>query len=276
MNVGILGLGEVGSALKVIISPHFTVFTRDLNHDEFQDQTIDILHVCIPYSDKFVSSLVAAIKELKPQLTIIHSTIKPGTTHEAYRQTNSNLVHSPIIGLHNAKTAGAFHHPQTLSFIDFISSAPKIIGPIDQTSYQLAHDHLTRVGLKVERFNSPLETEMAKILSTTYYGWNILFQKWVHQLCLQTDADFDQVYTRYNQHYNQVYHQSLPHVVRPVLSHHPGPIGGHCVLPNATILMDWLNDPLIDFFFKEHQRLVGLESKPSTDPKSTPDPTPNS
>ena len=53
MNIGILGLGEVGQAIKKLCLKKHRVFARDLKLDEFKDKKIDILHVCIPYSKNF-------------------------------------------------------------------------------------------------------------------------------------------------------------------------------------------------------------------------------
>src|SRR5690606_20739003 len=98
------------------------------------------------------------------------------------------------------------------------------------------------------------DTEFAKILCTTYYGWNIIFEKWIHSLSQEHNLNFDQIYTKYNKFYNQGYQESLPHVVRPVLAHHQGEIGGHCVIPNAQILHDSINDDFTKFLLTQNQK----------------------
>lgn len=246
MNVGILGLGEVGTAIKQLVSAKHQVFTRDLDFDHIKNNHIDLLHVCIPYTSKFATSVFRLISEKSPKLVIINSTVKPGTTQDLFTKTKTNLVHAPVMGI----------HPH---LYQYFFKFTKPIGAVNQTSYRLARNHFQALGVKTTRFNSPFETELAKVLSTTYYGWNILFEKWVHQLCQQHQSNFNQVYTRFNQIYNQGYRQDLPHVTRPVLKHKPGPIGGHCVIPNAAIIDQWLDDDLIKFFIQQNRRL----SKPS-------------
>lgn len=249
MNIAVLGLGEVGSAVKKLVSQKHQVFVRELKFDEISKNPIDLLHICIPYinQDQFIGPVLSTIQELKPQLTIINSTVKPGTTQYLYQQTNANLVHAPIMGV----------HPH---LYEYFFKFTKFIGPVNQTSLDLARQHFEDLGVKTEKFDSPFETELAKILSTTYYGWNVLFEKWVHKLSVDHQANFDQVYTRFNQNYNQGYKQERPEVVRPILKHIPGPIGGHCVLPNAKIINLWLQDDFTTFIDIQNQKLAESDS----------------
>lgn len=259
MNIGILGLGEVGSAIKQLVDTKHQTFVRELDYDHIKDQSIDILHVCIPYTPKFVDLVSEAIKDIKPQLAIVSSTVKPGTTQQIHQNTGVNMAHTPFMGVHPIKPDGQFRHPSDsaaeLRLFDYFSKFPKVIGPVNEESYRLANDHFQGLGLKTVRFDSPLNSELAKILSTTYYGWNIIFEKWVYSLCQDNQANFDQVYTQYNTYYNQGYANDLPHVTRPVLSHHQGEIGGHCVIPNAKILDDWLSDAFTDFLLEQNRKL---------------------
>ncbi len=257
-NVAILGQGEVGQAIKQLVETKYPVFTREIDYDNIKDNPIDILHVCIPYSDKFETIIEDIINELKPRLTIINSTVKPGATQNIHQKTQANLAHTPFMGVHPVKPGKQFQHPessQSLHLFDYFTRFTKFIGPVNQQSGQLAQDHFESLGIKTQKFNNSTETELAKILSTTYYGWNILFEKWVHSLCQQNDLEFDNVYTKYNLNYNQGYQDILPHVVRPVLKHHQGEIGGHCVIPNAEIIQDWLKDDFTGFMLDQNKKL---------------------
>lgn len=248
MNIGILGLGEVGSALKKLTATKHQVYVRELAFDEIADHPIDILHVCIPFTPKFMSLVTKAVKEIKPQLVIINSTVMPGTTDELFRLTGIGAVHAPILGIHP-------------NLYEYLFKFVKPLGAVNQDSYRQAKSHFESLGVKTEKFASPLDTELAKIMETTYYGWVILFQKWVHQVCATKGANFDQVYTRFNQIYNQGYSEDLPHVARPILKHQPGEIGGHCVIPNATIIQDWLQDDFTKFMLTQNQRLAKSHAK---------------
>jgi hypothetical protein len=86
-----------------------------------------------------------------------------------------------------------------------------------------------------------------KLVSTTYYGHNIVFAKKVYELCKELfpgdrpDETFDRVYTHANKTYNNGYTVlNKPDVIRPTLMPpeffgHKG-IGGHCQIPNAVLL----------------------------------------
>ena|SRR3989344_4182128 len=241
MNIGILGLGEVGSAIKQLCAQKYSVFGRTRHIDELTGQSIDLLHVCIPYTQDFESIVVAAITELKPKLVIIDSTIKPGTSQSIYNQTQIDIVHAPINGI----------HPHLYKYLKKFT---KPLGATSETAYQLAKQHFEELGVPTVKFDSPFETELAKVLCTTYYTWNILYEKWVHEISNENNANFDQVYTQWNALYNQGYQKSKPNVRRPVLRHMPGPIGGHCLLPNLNILKNWLNDDFINFMLEKNSQ----------------------
>jgi len=241
MNIGILGLGEVGQAIKQLCEQKHTVYGRTHTLDELTGKGIDVLHVCIPYTPEFETTVIATIAKLKPKLVIIDSTVEPGTTASIFKKTQTDLVHAPINGI----------HPHLYKYLkEFV----KPLGATSETAYHQAKMHFEELGVKTVRFDSPFETELAKVLCTTYYAWNILYEKWVHELALTNNANFNQVYTQWNELYNQGYQKSKPNVHRPILRHMPGPIGGHCLLPNLNILKNWLNDDFINFMLEKNSQ----------------------
>jgi UDP-N-acetyl-D-mannosaminuronate dehydrogenase len=106
------------------------------------------------------------------------------------------------------------------------------------------------MGIKSHICKDSKTTEYAKLLDTTYYGMCIAFHSDVAQLCENEDVDFDEVMTLYNQSYNKGYITlGKENVVRPVL-YPTKKIGGHCVVPNALILKDYMNTKIIDSILK--------------------------
>lgn len=241
MTVGIIGVGEVGTAIRKLCRKKHKVYGRTRRSDELKGKSVDVLHLCYPYTDTFVQTAVNAIRELKPSLVINESSVKPGTTEEICKKTRVSIVHSPVIG----------RHP---GIYQYLFETEKIIGPADEKSYRKAKKYYEDLGLKTIRFKSPLESEMAKLLCTTYYGWSIIFEKFVHRICEQFGADFKEVYTKLNELYNRCYRKTMPHVRRPILKHMPGPIGGHCVIPNAKILNEWLGDEFTTFLLIQNEK----------------------
>jgi len=238
MNVGVLGLGEVGTTIKMLAAHKYPTYGRSLEIDEIGRKKIDTLHICIPYSEKFVEVVVATIKELKPRLVIINSTVKVGTTSEIGEKTNCLLAHSPVRGVHPDLYGG-------------LKTIKKMIGGIDEVSSVQTAKHFGKLGVKTFSCESPEATELGKLLSTTYYAWNIVFQKEAHKLCEENGVDPLVSYDIFNLTYNDGYEKlGKPHVVRPTLKQVDGKIGGHCLTDNAKILG---NNPLSKFILERNE-----------------------
>jgi UDP-N-acetyl-D-mannosaminuronate dehydrogenase len=253
LSVGIIGIGEVGNAVLELLQDKFKVFRKDVEFDEIEGNEIDYLHVCIPYIKDFEKTVGDLIKKYNPQLTVIHSTVGVGATKKIYQYTKKPIVHSPTRGDHK-------------NFVNDLKTFIKYIGPIDKESTILAKKHLREIGFKVEIMNNPEETELGKLLDTTYYGWNILFTKLVGKLCEEKNLSFENVYTKFNQSYNKGYKKTKPNVLRPVLTYkherdNKGGIGGHCVIEN-TVLLDQLYElPLTKFIIREDAKLKSSGKK---------------
>lgn len=223
-NVGIIGFGQIGQAIKELASKKYRVYALDINLDEIKDNKIDILHLCFPFSKSFIKNAVGYINKIKPQLVIIESTVAPGTTQKIAKKIKTEICHSPVRGV----------HPHLL---EGVKTFEKYIGPASPNSAKMASKYYRSLGVKVKIFDNSLTSELAKIMCTTYYGWNIIFEKEMYKLCQKTGANFDQAYTTWNKTYNKGFSKlGMKYVVRPVLKHVDGPIGGHCVVPNCEIL----------------------------------------
>ena len=95
-RVGIIGYGEIGSSLaKVYQEKGLVPMIRDLNVNTIHGK-IDILDICLPYGENFISTVNSYIDLYLPKLTIIHSTVPVGTT----KQISRPVVHSPVRGVH--------------------------------------------------------------------------------------------------------------------------------------------------------------------------------
>lgn len=214
----VIGLGEVGGSLKRVLEEMFEVDGIDAN-SEPTGKKYDYVHICFPYSSNFTRIAKLYIKRyLKPGgVVLVHSTVRYGTT----RRLGPNAVHSPIRGVHPNIAAG-------------IKTFTKYFGGKEAMRAALPFADL-KIPTKV--IDLPEATEALKLWDTTYYGWNIIFQKEMWDFCLKNDIPFDFVYTEANKSYNEGYKKlGKEHVIRPVLAHMTGPIGGHCVVPNAKLL----------------------------------------
>ncbi len=235
-KIGILGYGEVGRAIAKF---YHTPKIKDLKRDDGLIG-VDILNVCIPWSKKFPGIAEKEIKRIKPRLTIIHSTIAPGTTKKLSKKFSGRVVHSPIRGVHPNLYEG-------------IKTFIKYIGADDKKAGNMAKKHLESLGIKTRVFYPSLTTEIGKILDTSYYGVIIAWHGEMKEICDKFNVDFKKSVTDFNKTYNDGYLKlKMNNVVRPVL--YPPPnniIGGHCIVENAEILKSYCKKgPAIDLVLK--------------------------
>lgn len=228
---GIIGFGEIGSSIsslyeKMGIKPKIFDTNNLFTQDDLS--SCDTIHICFPYGEGFVENVVKYVQKYSPNLVIIHSTVDVGTTRKIEEQIDGilDICHSPIRGLHPNLAKG-------------IQTFPAFIGTDSFETFkrvsQIYHDVLKVPS--VFWCNKYETTELAKLLDTTYYGICVAFHKEAKELCEKYKVPFEEVMTRYNQSYNEGYSTlGKPNVVRPVLLDVPGPIGGHCVVPNSKIL----------------------------------------
>lgn len=244
-TVGILGYGEIGKAMaKISEEAGLNVLIREIDYDNIGKNKIDYLHINIPEINPkaFIKIVTKNIKELKPKLVIINSTTTTGITRKIFNATGIPIVHSPVIGV----------HPHLYESIKLIF--PKIIGAVDDVSLALAKKHLKSLGLKIEVYDSAENSEAAKLLDLTYFAWNIIFCKWMSKIAEDLNLNFEQIYTRQNQIYNEGYKKLLPFVIRPILKPVKGPIGGHCTISDVKMFDKFHKSNFTQFILKENQK----------------------
>lgn len=225
-KIGILGFGETGQAIaKFYRNPLIKDLKRD---DDLTD--VEILNVCIPWSDRFTEIAKKEIRTIKPKLTIIHSTVMPRTIEKI----GGMVVHSPIRGIHPYLCQG-------------IRTFVKYIGADNKKAGQLAKEHLEGLGIKTKVFYPSVTTELGKLFSTSYYGLCIAWHGEMKKICDELNVDFDQAVTDFNKTYNEGYTKlGKKNVIRPVLYPPKNGIGGHCIVLNAKILQKFLETKAID------------------------------
>lgn len=238
-KIGIIGYGEIGRSIDQIYkNKGFCPEIKDFNVNG--DLTnCDYLHICIPYTDSFVDIITDYVRQYSPKIVIINSTVQVGTSNRIYYITNVPVVHSPIRGIHP-------------NLVDGIMTFKMFIGSTVSSALVKVYELYEYLGLKnIVSCDKSETTELAKLLDTTYYGLCIAFHKDVKELCNKFNLNFDQVMTEYNKSYNQGYTQlGKQNVVRPVLQDMLGPIGGHCVVPNAEILSNIWDSKVLDCILK--------------------------
>lgn len=223
LKIGILGYGEIGKAIAQFYkNPKIKDLTRN---DGLEN--LDVLHICIPWSNNFCNIACKEIKSARPKLTIIHSTLALGETKKIISKLPKDLkqvVHSPVRGVHPFLQKG-------------IKTFVKYIGAENKKSGLLAESHLNKLGIKTKLFVPSTLSEALKLWDTTQYGWMIVLNKAIKEWCLKNKIDFEAIYIEANKTYNEGYKKlGRNEVQRPHLKYMKGKIGGHCVIPNCKIL----------------------------------------
>lgn len=230
-TIGILGYGEIGKSVARFYQnkERFNLLVKDRKIDQFAEQKLDVLNIAIPYfSEKqFIDAVVKVIKKNKPGLVIVHSTIVPGTTKKLIQKTKARVIHSPVRGVHPKLYEGI------KTFIKFIGTEDMKIG-------EMVKKHFHSIGIKNVKVLKPAAaTELNKLIDTTYYAHCIVFTDYVEQIFKKYHIPFE-AFQDFNLSYNDGYKKlGKPNVARPTLyppSKTNRKIGGHCQIPNATIL----------------------------------------
>lgn len=229
MNTLIVGNGEIGSSLKNIFAKKYKVYTKDIAPNNDIPDGIDVMHIAFPYSRMFTKNVKSYIKKYKPKYTIIHSTVALGTSKKC------KAYYSPVRGIHP-------HLEQSLGiFVKYL--APRC---------EYLVEYFKNVGVNIEEHDSRESLEAMKLYCTTVYGLNIIAEREIYNFCKKHNLDFDMVYTKSNQTYNEGYEKlGFPQYTRYNLKHHDGKIGGHCVIPNCELL----KTDISKFILKQNKKL---------------------
>jgi len=246
-TVLVVGLGEVGRALFELFkeSGKFDVYGFDIDEGKMRSvvgdvklsKVFDVMHVCYPCSDQesFVKVTVDYMRRFKPKLTIIDSTVAPGTTQKIFEETKSLVVHSPVRGMHKSL--------ETMKRDILFWS--KYVGGATPEAAELAKKHFEELGLKVKVLRSPVETELAKLFETIYRAWMIVCFQEMHRISRHFGADFDEVV-------DMIEDIHRVHFNKPL--HYPGVIGGHCLIPNTELLLKVYDSEFLRLILKSNEK----------------------
>ena len=227
MNSLIIGKGEVGKSLYSLLSKVYTCYIQDKDSDYCGD--IDVLHICFPYSKDFVGDVKDYIEIYRPNYTVIHSTVPVGTS------TQCGAFYSPIRGKHPDLEKGL------KTFVKYL--APR-------STY--LKKYFANTGIKVRLADLTNDLEALKLFDTAQYGISIIVQKLIYRYCKDLALDFNIVYTDANKTYNEGYAVlGLKNVIRPILKHKEGKIGGHCVIQNC----DLISSPITNFIKRQNKEI---------------------
>jgi len=194
-------------------------------------QPCAVMHICYPFNvNDFIGTTVGYIMKYNPTLTIINSTVSPGTTRKVQEAVGDNqpVAFSPVRGKH-AKMES-----------DMILYRKFVGAPLEKAA-QLALDHFSQAGFKTAKFRTPELAEISKLLETTYFGMLIAWAQEMERVAERYGSTFAEV----NAFIEEI--DFLPsHIF-------PGPIGGHCVMPNIAILQTEVESKFANLIVESNQ-----------------------
>ena len=211
MNIGIVGQGYVGTAVKEVFSKHYEVDTYDLDKDKcsvdyLEDlvELTDIIFVCVPTPMKKdgscdTSIVEAVVKDINDmvvsrnvsgRIVAIKSTIPPGTTNRLNKE---------------CKNISVIFNPEFLTeanFIDDFKNQSRIIigGERPSTTKLRQVYSLAFPNAKIVKTGS-ITSEMVKYFTNTFLATKVSFANEMKMICDELNIDYDKVveYSTYDE-----------------------------------------------------------------------------
>jgi hypothetical protein len=216
----VVGLGEVGGPLLEILSASHRAAGRDVEDRPFHG--VRILHLCFPFGPDFVSQAAGYIAAYQPEVTVLNSTVVPGTTRAIEEKTGVRAVYSPVRGKHTRMTEELRHYR-------------KFVAGTSAHAVGLVEDSFATAGVTTQRMSSVEALELAKLLETSYFGVLLGWAQEMDRFATSVGADYWETLA---------FFEEIGFF--PPVGFQPGFIGGHCVLPNLELLERVRQSPFID------------------------------
>ncbi len=211
MNIGIVGQGYVGSAVKEVFSKHYEVETYDLDKDKcsidyLEDlvELTNIIFVCVPTPMKkdgscdtsIVEAIVKDINDMvvsrnvSDRIVAIKSTIPPGTTNRLNKECHNISV---------------IFNPEFLTeanFIDDFKNQNRIIIGGERPSTTILRQVYSLVFPNTPIIKTgSITAEMVKYFTNTFLTTKVSFANEMKMICDRLNIDYDKVveYSTYDE-----------------------------------------------------------------------------
>jgi hypothetical protein len=236
----VVGVGEVGGPLATILESAGPVARLDIEPRDIAGP-IGVMHLCFPFKSRgqFVRAAVEYIERFRPLLTIVNSTVLPGTTRAIAERSQTRVAYSPVRGKH-------------ARMLEDMKRYLKFVAAADAAGGDDAERHFQRAGFRTQRIERPETLELAKLAETTYFGLQIAFAQELNRYASTVGADYEQ---------STSFFEEVGFL--PPVRYYPGFIGGHCVVPNLKLLAEIRKAPLFEAILSSNDlraRELGLDS----------------
>jgi len=244
----VVGLGEIGRPLKNLLAEVYPVIGRDVDNIEINEE-IRVLHICYPYQvSNFVGTTIDYINQYQPELTIVNSTIVPGTMRKIYESVGGMLAYSPMRGKHTRMRKDLMYYT-------------KFIAGATPEACDMGADYLSKADFNIKKVSKLESLELAKIVETTYFGLLIAWAQEIERISNSLDVEYEDALLLTDEV------NYLPPVI-----FQPGYIGGHCIMPNIKLLENVYKSPFLDIIKEsnEKKKLEWLEQGRDLDERIAP------
>lgn len=235
----VIGCGEIGMPIYRLCCTGFEqVLAEDLRLEDpaKPKYDVEVMHVALPGDlPDFQRYVVEYYYAYRPGIVIVHSTTPPGICDTIATELGlDNVVHSQVHGKH--------HGDRMLS--DMLRY-PKFVGTESEIAFQKAKDALVLMGHppeKIRRLSSTQSGELVKLLSTSFFGYLIVWTQVVDRIARDAGVSFQELMS----------FTELDTTDFEIAGKFPGHIGGHCVIPNIELLKDKYPSHLWDFMIESN------------------------
>jgi len=239
MNIGIIGQGYVGTAIKLGFENHYNVLTYDKfdlsksTHSKISDlmEETKVIFVCVPTPMRkdgtcytgIVEEVIREINEsADDHIIVIKSTIPPGTTD----RINQEYSHSTVI-----------FNPEFLTeenFLEDFKNQKRIILGGDRKGTNKLRQIYSKVFPNATIVKTGAKhAEMVKYFTNCFLATKVSFANEMYYVCQQLDLDYDKVveYATYDERLGKS-HWAVP-----------GPdgdfgFGGHCFPKDLSAIIN--------------------------------------
>jgi UDP-N-acetyl-D-mannosaminuronate dehydrogenase len=126
----------------------------------------------------------------------------------------------------------------------------KFVGAADRCTAELAEQHFQSIGLRTKLLSSPEAAEIAKLTETTFFGLMIAWAQEVERYADRIGGGYDEIVSFYDE-------------IKffPPVKYFPGVIGGHCVMPNIELLMQFEDSEILKAIQLSNRMKMERETK---------------
>ena len=243
----VVGMGEIGIPISTLISKITPVFCYDKKPDLCKKLRIKknrnletlFLHICIPFTANFSKDVISLKDKFSPKYIIIHSTVSPNTTKTLQKELDIPIIFSAIRGIHQRMLKDLKRYTK---FFAIENDAPN-----KKLAISEFRSLFKKCNIQTKQLSNTVTLELAKIVvDTSYYGWLINYAQLSNVIAKNFGVNYDEMWS-----FSDEIQKFLKN--RPKMF--PGIIGGHCVIPNITLIDD-PNLKIIEMINSDYEKFL--------------------